>query len=236
MKYKLSRQNSKKQPDISQQEHPAPEPGSGVVADYLHEVSSATLPVAGSPSRLIQAIHDGLPFQELDALQAGLAIPMDRLASRLGISKATLHRRKGTGGLTRRNLTAWFALRGCLARRLRCWSRRRMPGALAVLAAGRAGRRGAPGLRGDRDRRARSGRTCWAALNTASIPDARGLAHHQGEASAHGLFWRRRREDWRTLELRAWPWFTPAPTGPLRLWKRWASESAGLFQLSDHSH
>jgi putative toxin-antitoxin system antitoxin component (TIGR02293 family) len=97
MKYKLSR--PKKQPAISQPEYPASEPASGVVANYLHEVSGTTFPVAGSPSRLIQAIHEGLPFGELDTLQAGLAIPMDRLASRLGISKATLHRRKGTGRL-----------------------------------------------------------------------------------------------------------------------------------------
>lgn len=36
---------------------------------------------------------------ELDDLRANLDLPMDRLAPMLGISKATLHRRKNTGYL-----------------------------------------------------------------------------------------------------------------------------------------
>src|SRR5215475_6767847 len=45
-------------------------------------------------SRLIQAVESGLPVRELRDLQASLAVPMDRLAPMLGISKATLQRRK----------------------------------------------------------------------------------------------------------------------------------------------
>jgi putative toxin-antitoxin system antitoxin component (TIGR02293 family) len=52
-----------------------------------------------SVSNLIQSIEAGLPFQELDALRHDLDLPMDRLAPMLGISKATLHRRKAAGRL-----------------------------------------------------------------------------------------------------------------------------------------
>ncbi len=41
-------------------------------------------------------VHAGLPFAELQDLQACLAIPSERLAPILGISKATFHRRKGS--------------------------------------------------------------------------------------------------------------------------------------------
>jgi len=39
----------------------------------------------------------GLPVTELTDLQASLAVPAEKLAPMLGISKATFHRRKGTG-------------------------------------------------------------------------------------------------------------------------------------------
>ena len=48
---------------------------------------------------MIERVRDGLPVQELDALQESLDVPMDMLAFRLGISKATLHRRKAQGRL-----------------------------------------------------------------------------------------------------------------------------------------
>ncbi len=54
---------------------------------------------AGASSKLIQSLKSGLPMNELDALQASLALPMERLVPMLGISKATLHRRKATGRL-----------------------------------------------------------------------------------------------------------------------------------------
>jgi len=61
-------------------------------------------PAAGShallsPARLIPTLKAGLPVQELDALRGYLAMPMDKLVPMLGISKATLHRRKSSGRL-----------------------------------------------------------------------------------------------------------------------------------------
>ena len=50
-------------------------------------------------SQLIRSIEAGLPVRELDALRDDLDLPMDRLATMLGISKATLHRRKAAGRL-----------------------------------------------------------------------------------------------------------------------------------------
>lgn len=50
-------------------------------------------------SDLIRSIKAGFPIKELDALRIGLDLPMEKLAPMLGISKATLHRRKATGKL-----------------------------------------------------------------------------------------------------------------------------------------
>ena len=50
-----------------------------------------------TPETTLKELHKGLPFGELEALQASLEVPMEKLAPMLGISKATLHRRK-TGG------------------------------------------------------------------------------------------------------------------------------------------
>jgi len=44
--------------------------------------------------RLIPAIRHGLSVQELSDLQTSLDVPIERLAPMLGLSKATLHRRK----------------------------------------------------------------------------------------------------------------------------------------------
>ncbi len=48
---------------------------------------------------LIERLRDGLPFRELEELRALLDLPMERLAAHLGISRATLHRRKVAGRL-----------------------------------------------------------------------------------------------------------------------------------------
>lgn len=48
---------------------------------------------------LIEALKTGFVIEELEILRASLDLPMDRLAPMLGISKATLHRRKATGRL-----------------------------------------------------------------------------------------------------------------------------------------
>lgn len=47
-----------------------------------------------TPARLIQLVQAGLPIYELDDLLAKLAVPMEKLGPMLGISKATLHRRR----------------------------------------------------------------------------------------------------------------------------------------------
>jgi putative toxin-antitoxin system antitoxin component (TIGR02293 family) len=48
---------------------------------------------------LIGQLKEGLPFRELEELRALLDLPMERLAAHLGISRATLHRRKVAGRL-----------------------------------------------------------------------------------------------------------------------------------------
>ncbi len=50
-------------------------------------------------SRIIGAIQNGLPIRELSDLQASLDVDATKLASILGISRATLHRRKTQGRL-----------------------------------------------------------------------------------------------------------------------------------------
>jgi putative toxin-antitoxin system antitoxin component (TIGR02293 family) len=52
-----------------------------------------------APSKVVKALKDGLPVLELDALRDDLDLPMDKLGPLLGISKATLHRRKSAGKL-----------------------------------------------------------------------------------------------------------------------------------------
>src|SRR5438105_15523216 len=54
-----------------------------------------------TPSMMIGLVESGLPFAELNALRASLDLPMERLTPMLGISKATLHRRKAAGRLGR---------------------------------------------------------------------------------------------------------------------------------------
>ena len=48
---------------------------------------------------VIRALKAGLPYRELEDLRDLLDLPMDRLAVHLGISRATLHRRKTAGRL-----------------------------------------------------------------------------------------------------------------------------------------
>ena len=69
----------------------------GVVRDYINNFDS--LADALSSGRLIKAITVGLPVKELDALQEALDVPMEKLAPKVGISLATLHRRKVQGRL-----------------------------------------------------------------------------------------------------------------------------------------
>lgn len=76
-----------------------PKKFSGVVDTCVHNPSGKPSPNSFAPSKMIKCVQDGLPIAELDALQASLAVPMESLATKLGISKATLHRRKLEGKL-----------------------------------------------------------------------------------------------------------------------------------------
>jgi putative toxin-antitoxin system antitoxin component (TIGR02293 family) len=72
---------------------------SGVVSGQIHSLKSKSGAADLSAGKLIEIIRIGLPMRELDDLQASLDIPMEKLAPKLGMSKATLHRRKAQGRL-----------------------------------------------------------------------------------------------------------------------------------------
>lgn len=76
---------------------PAKFAGGGVVSYYVHGPSHKMLHAAFTAASLIKMMEVGLPVRELTDLQASLAVPADRLAPMLGISKATFHRSKGAG-------------------------------------------------------------------------------------------------------------------------------------------
>ena len=72
---------------------------SGVVNFCVHRSTPKIVASDFTPSKLIEALRVGLPVQELHDLQASLDVPMEKLVPMLGISKATLHRRKAGGRL-----------------------------------------------------------------------------------------------------------------------------------------
>jgi putative toxin-antitoxin system antitoxin component (TIGR02293 family) len=70
-------------------------------ADYLPKSPLVVLTAANlSAHQIIFALKQGLPIEELDALQELLGVSLDRMGSLLGIPKATMHRRKTEGRLT----------------------------------------------------------------------------------------------------------------------------------------
>ena len=71
---------------------------SGVVLFCVQGSKESREAKAYTPSKLVEMLQAGLPFAELQDLQSSLAIPSERLAPMLGISKATFHRRKGRAG------------------------------------------------------------------------------------------------------------------------------------------
>jgi putative toxin-antitoxin system antitoxin component (TIGR02293 family) len=71
--------------------------GPGVVEYCVHGPADRASLKEFSPSRLIKSLVAGLPVRELDILRSNLDLPMEKLAPMLGISKATLHRRKTAG-------------------------------------------------------------------------------------------------------------------------------------------
>src|ERR1039458_6038553 len=74
---------------------PAKIAGSGVVSHFVNGPLNKITNSGFNPSQLIEVLQVGLPVNELTVLQASLAVPADKLAPMLGISKATFHRRKG---------------------------------------------------------------------------------------------------------------------------------------------
>ena len=73
--------------------------GGGVVSFCVHGPTGKIVASDFTPSKLIEVLRVGLPVQELHDLQASLDVPMEKLFPMLGISKATLHRRKAGGRL-----------------------------------------------------------------------------------------------------------------------------------------
>ncbi len=65
----------------------------GIVGGFIRGESK------GTATQVIRLLKSGLPVCELDDLQDRLGLPMEKLAPMLGISKATLHRRKAAGRL-----------------------------------------------------------------------------------------------------------------------------------------
>ena len=66
-----------------------------VVGDRLRDGAT----VSDSPSQVVARIRHGMPIAEFDALAAWLDLTDDRLAPLLGLSRATLHRRRKSGQL-----------------------------------------------------------------------------------------------------------------------------------------
>lgn len=80
-----------------------PELGTGIVNACIEgqDISGRALSKGLSPGQLIEAMKAGLPVEELDQLRSQLDLPMEKLTARLGMSKATLHRRRNAGRLDR---------------------------------------------------------------------------------------------------------------------------------------
>ncbi|HEV7404974.1 MAG TPA: antitoxin Xre/MbcA/ParS toxin-binding domain-containing protein [Chthoniobacteraceae bacterium] len=68
---------------------------SGLLSMSVQETATMPYPAA----QLIPKLQAGLAVQELDCLRQGLDLPMERLVPLLGLSKATMHRRKVSGRL-----------------------------------------------------------------------------------------------------------------------------------------
>jgi putative toxin-antitoxin system antitoxin component (TIGR02293 family) len=69
--------------------------GTGVVNFFVRGLAAAFKPVNFTSAKLVEVLKSGLPFHELEDLQTHLGLPAEKLASMLGISKATFHRKRG---------------------------------------------------------------------------------------------------------------------------------------------
>ena len=70
-----------------------------VLSECAGVVNAYALGKGFGSAYLIRSLKAGLPFQELDDLRNKLGLSMEKLVPLLGISKATLHRRKLEGRL-----------------------------------------------------------------------------------------------------------------------------------------
>ncbi|MBK9138068.1 MAG: DUF2384 domain-containing protein [Verrucomicrobia bacterium] len=75
-------------------------PWSGIIASHVHGSKTRAAERLRATDTVIEAVQRGLPFAELEALRAALDLPLDALAPKLGVSRATLHRRRLEGRLT----------------------------------------------------------------------------------------------------------------------------------------
>jgi putative toxin-antitoxin system antitoxin component (TIGR02293 family) len=75
------------------QEMPFPAYGAGLILSLIRGEGAAA-------GRLIPMVLAGLPMSELADLREALDIPMERAAARVGMSRATFHRRQKTGVLS----------------------------------------------------------------------------------------------------------------------------------------
>src|SRR2546426_10409295 len=101
MSRRLTKPRSKKTPGVAAALGTGQTAGkttrSGVVRFYVHGPLKKSMHSDFNAANLIKMLEVGLPVTELTDLQASLAVPTEKLAPMLGISKATFHRRKGAG-------------------------------------------------------------------------------------------------------------------------------------------
>lgn len=66
------------------------------VFNYYMDLSTGRTPAqeALSSQQVIERLQAGLPYSELESLQKFLGLPMSRVAANVGLSRATLQRRK----------------------------------------------------------------------------------------------------------------------------------------------
>lgn len=77
-------------------------PMSAVETNFPKEtVGESSVLRAPEAAYVISKVRDGLPFDEFHALQEMLGVTEEKLGALLGMSRATLHRRKKTGHLDR---------------------------------------------------------------------------------------------------------------------------------------
>jgi putative toxin-antitoxin system antitoxin component (TIGR02293 family) len=67
----------------------------GVIGRQIHAVGDGLEPAA-----LVGAVRAGIPLAELRGLRDSLDLPMEKIAERIGMSRATFHRRQKAGVLS----------------------------------------------------------------------------------------------------------------------------------------